>query len=74
MQAFKYLLDKGLVKFVGVSNFTPELMNEAQNLIGEHDIMCNQVGYHLNDRRVENDVIPYCLKNGIIDFQKVMRD
>lgn len=65
MEALVYLVDKGLVKYIGVSNFTPELMDEARNILGDHVMMCNQVGYHLNDRRVENDVIPYCLKHRI---------
>lgn len=65
MQAMAYLVEKGLVKYIGVSNFTPQLMQEAQHVLGSHVIVCNQVRYHLNDRRVENDVIPYCQRNGI---------
>jgi diketogulonate reductase-like aldo/keto reductase len=65
MRAMMYLVDKGLIKYIGVSNFTPELMNEAQGVLGNHVLACNQVGYHLNDRRIENDVIPYCQERGI---------
>ncbi|KGM46375.1 aldo/keto reductase [Neobacillus niacini] len=65
MQAMEYLVDKGLVKYIGVSNFTQQLMDDAQAVLGSHVIMCNQVGYHLNDRRVENDIIPYCQKNEV---------
>lgn len=65
MRAMSYLVEKGLVKYIGVSNFTPELMMEAQNVLGHHVLSCNQVGYHLNDRRVENVVIPYCQKNEV---------
>ncbi|MEH7490620.1 aldo/keto reductase [Neobacillus niacini] len=65
MRAMTYLVEKGLVKYIGVSNFTPEMIMEAQNVIGHHVLSCNQVGYHFNDRRVENNVIPYCQKHGI---------
>lgn len=65
IRAMAYLVEKGLVKHIGVSNFTPELMMEAQSVIGDHFLSCNQVGYHLNDRRVENNVIPYCQKHEI---------
>lgn len=65
MRAMMYLVEKGLIKYIGVSNFTTELMTVAQGVLGEHILTCNQVGYHLNDRRVENDVIPYCQERGI---------
>jgi diketogulonate reductase-like aldo/keto reductase len=65
MRAMAYLVDKGLVKYIGVSNFTVQLMEEANLVLGNHAIVCNQIGYHLNDRRVENDVIPFCHKNEV---------
>lgn len=65
MRAMVYLADKGLVKYIGVSNFTPVLLEEAQEKLGIHLLACNQVGYHLNDRRIENDVLPYCQQNEI---------
>lgn len=65
MQALAYLVEKGLVKYIGVSNFTPEWMMEAQRVLNNYVLSCNQVGYHLNDRRVENDVIPYCQEQGV---------
>jgi diketogulonate reductase-like aldo/keto reductase len=65
MEAMLYLVEKGIIKYIGVSNFTPELLAEAQKVLGDHVLACNQVGYHLNDRRIENDVLPYCQKQGI---------
>ncbi len=65
MSAMAELVERGWVKHVGVSNFSPELMKEAQNALGKHPLVCNQVGYHLNDRAIENDVLPYCRSNGI---------
>ncbi|TFE19436.1 aldo/keto reductase [Cohnella luojiensis] len=65
MLAMAELLEKGLVKHVGVSNFNSELMLEAQNALGKHPLVCNQVGYHLNDRRIEDFILPYCRRNEI---------
>ena len=60
MSAMAELIERGWVKHVGVSNFSPALMEEAQEALGRYPLVCNQVGYHLNDRTIENDVLPYC--------------
>ncbi len=65
MRAMSELIKQGLIKYVGVSNFTPELLQQAQEALGDHLIASNQVGFHLNDRRIENNVLPYCQKHGI---------
>lgn len=65
MEAMVELVKKGLIKYVGVSNFTTQLMREAQRCLGDIPLVCNQVAYHLNDRRVENEIFPYCKENGI---------
>ena len=52
----------GKVRFVGVSNFTVEQM-EACMRVRRVDVV--QVGYHLFDRRMEQDVFPYCARHGI---------
>ncbi|MEI5906743.1 aldo/keto reductase [Bacillus spongiae] len=65
MGAMAELVNKGLVKYVGVSNFTPQLMKEAQHYLDSVPLISNQVVYHLNDRRMEKDVLPYCKENNI---------
>lgn len=65
MAAMVELVNQGMIKYIGVSNYTPEILLQAQKSLGEHLLACNQVGYHLNDRRIENDVLPYCQNHGV---------
>ncbi|MNI38176.1 Glyoxal reductase [compost metagenome] len=65
MGAMAELVSKGLVNYVGVSNFSTHLMQEAQYHLGNIPLSCNQVAYHLNDRRIESQVLPFAKKNGV---------
>ncbi len=65
MGAMAELVQKGLIKYVGVSNFSTRLMQEAQSHLGGIPLVCNQVGYHLNDRTIESEILPFAKKNGI---------
>ncbi len=57
MRGLEQLVADGKVRYYGVSNFTTEMM-EACNEHGR--IAANQVGYHLFDRRMEAEVLPWC--------------
>jgi diketogulonate reductase-like aldo/keto reductase len=65
MRAMEKLVDEGMIKFIGVSNFDVEQLREAQNGLVKHRIACNQVLYHLAYRGIERDLLPYCAENGI---------
>jgi diketogulonate reductase-like aldo/keto reductase len=65
MRAMEKLVDHGMIKFIGVSNFDVEQLREAQNALREHRIACNQVLYHLAYRGIELNLLPYCAKNEI---------
>jgi len=45
MPAFDELVDRGLTRQIGVSNFTPALLDEARN-ITEHPIAAHQIEMH----------------------------
>ena len=62
MRAMEQLVETGKVRFVGVSNFSPDLLDQARAVF---PIVTDQVGYHLLDRRREADVIPYCRASGV---------
>ena len=62
MNALEKLKKDGKIRHYGVSNFTPEMMEECQKY---GNVATNQVGYHMFDRRMESAVLPYCLTNSI---------
>jgi diketogulonate reductase-like aldo/keto reductase len=65
MQAMGELVDRGLVRFIGVSNFDIDEMEEAQFFLSHYPIVSNQVRYNLNDRSIEMDLLPYCEERDI---------
>jgi diketogulonate reductase-like aldo/keto reductase len=58
--AFEELQRAGKILSWGVSNFDTGDLEEAFAIAGEGRIACNQVLYHLQQRAVEHDVIPWC--------------
>jgi diketogulonate reductase-like aldo/keto reductase len=65
MRAMEKLVDEGMIRFIGVSNFDVEQLREAQHALKKYRIACNQVLYHLAYRGIEHDLLPYCAENGI---------
>jgi diketogulonate reductase-like aldo/keto reductase len=60
MLAMEKLVEDGLVRFIGVSNFDVAELKEAEQMMSRHRIACNQVPYNLDNRRIEQDLLPYC--------------
>ncbi len=65
MRAMESLVDRGMVKYIGVSNFSTKELQEAQAAMTKHPIVSNQVLYNLNARRIERDLLPYCQQSRI---------
>lgn len=62
ISALEKLKESGKIRHYGVSNYTVAMMQECER---HGHLTANQVGYNLLDRRVEKDVLPFCLANGI---------
>jgi diketogulonate reductase-like aldo/keto reductase len=65
MRAMEKLANDGLIRHIGVSNFSVQQMKDAQNALSKHHVVSNQVEYSLVDRSIESDILPYCQKNKI---------
>lgn len=65
MRAMEKLVDEGMIRFIGVSNFDVEQLREAQRALKKYRIACDQVLYHLAYRGIEQDLLPYCAEKGI---------
>lgn len=57
------LLEQGKIRAIGVSNYSPEQMDEFRKTAPIHTC---QPPYNLFERGIENDVLPYCLENNIL--------
>jgi diketogulonate reductase-like aldo/keto reductase len=65
MRAMEELVKDGLVRFIGVSNFSIEQMREAQESLSHEKIVSNQIEYSLVDRSPKAGLLQYCQKEGV---------
>ncbi len=65
MRAMRTLVRRGLVRFAGVSNLDVPEMAEARRALEDVPLACNQVLYHLRDRAIEQDVLPWCARRRV---------
>ena len=66
MQAMEELVDAGMVKYLGVSNFSVRQLTEARSAMTKYPIVSNQVLYNLKRRDIELELLSYCQKNNIM--------
>jgi len=62
MYGFSRLIEQGKIRYAGVCNFTKPQLEEA---IQYGTLVSNQVRYNMLERDNEQDVIPFCIRNGI---------
>lgn len=65
ISAFDKLVDNGLVRFIGVSNFSVKQLKAAQKY-SKNKIVTNQVHYSLLHRGPENELLKICQDEKII--------
>jgi aryl-alcohol dehydrogenase-like predicted oxidoreductase len=62
-EAISELHRAGKIRAIGVSNFTPDQMDEFRNVAPLHTA---QPPYNLFERAIDRDVLPYCRDRGIV--------
>lgn len=65
VRALEAVTDQGLTRYIGVSNFTREGLEEAIYTTSKYDIVVNQVKYSVLDKEVEADLLKYCIESGV---------
>jgi diketogulonate reductase-like aldo/keto reductase len=63
IDGFEKLVGSGKILAWGVSNFDAPDLDEALHIAGPGKIACNQVLYHLEERAIEHEVIPWCKRH-----------
>jgi diketogulonate reductase-like aldo/keto reductase len=61
--AFDALRAEGKILSYGVSNFDVPDLKEAWEIAAGSSLVCNQVLYHLQERAIEHDVLPWCAQH-----------
>lgn len=59
---FEVLIDEGLTRYIGVSNFDVEALEEAVNATKKADIVADQVHYSVLHKEVEKRLLPKALE------------
>ncbi len=62
---FERLRGAGKIRAWGLSNFDVDGLEEAAAVGGAGRIACNQVLYHLAERSIEHEVLPWCEAHGV---------
>jgi aryl-alcohol dehydrogenase-like predicted oxidoreductase len=62
MEAVAQLIRQGKVKYAGVCNYDADQLEEAKKYI---ELVSDQVPYSMVNRKIENQLAPYCLNNNL---------
>ncbi len=59
------MVKEGIIRYIGVSNFSKKLLENAQTSLKSEEIVSNQVKYNMLQRGIEEDLLPFARKEQI---------
>ncbi|HME18299.1 MAG TPA: aldo/keto reductase [Nitrososphaerales archaeon] len=65
MAAMEELVRAGKVRYLGVSNFSVQQVDEARGALARSELVSNQVEYSITNRSAEREILPHCRKEHI---------
>lgn len=65
IKALENLVDKGLTRYIGLSNFKLKDIIKALELLSKHSIVMVQAKYNVLDKKVERDILKFAIEKGI---------
>lgn len=65
LNAMLYLKDNGLTSNIGVSNFGPDLLEEAIEIAGKDNILADEIEFNYENQKEAQPTISFCHQHGI---------
>ncbi len=62
MEALNRIVEEGKARFIGVSNFSAEMIEEARR---HAPVISDQPEYNMLDRNIEDELLPYSAQNSV---------
>ncbi|WP_292320243.1 aldo/keto reductase [Caldisphaera sp.] len=59
MKAFERLVELGKIRYLGLSDYPPELAESARYCLSKNDLQIMEIRYNLVERQAEKEIIPY---------------
>ena len=65
LRTMEGMIDAGKIKYIGLSNFSLNLLKRSQDILSKHEITSIQINYNIFHRKSQNELIKYCEQNHI---------